>query len=229
MGQVAENIADVRRRIEAACQRAGRDPAEVTLVGASKTVGAAGLAEAMEAGLGVFGENYVQEAKGKVGQPPGAVWHLIGRLQTNKAALAVRLFALIHTLDSLRLALDLDRRAAALGKVQPVLIEVRLVPGAGRAGVPEADLPELASRVASLPNLDPRGLMCLPPFFEEPERARPYFAQLREARDRLRRATGLALPELSMGMSGDFETAIEEGATLVRVGTAIFGRRPARG
>lgn len=226
MSRVAENLARVRERMAAACQRAGREVAGVRLVAASKTVEPARLAEALAAGQLVFGENYVQEARRKAGELPGATWHLLGHLQTNKAAQAVRLFALIHSLDSVRLAEELDRRAAQLGKRQPVLIEVNLAGELSKTGVGEAQAPEMARRVAALPHLELLGLMCLPPFFDEPERARPYFARLRELRGELERALGLPLPELSMGMSGDYEVAIEEGATLVRVGTAIFGRRP---
>ncbi len=225
MSEVADNLALVRQRIAAACQRAGRDPSGVRLVAASKTVGPARIAEALAAGQKIFGENYVQEARGKAAELPGATWHFIGRLQTNKAAQAVKLFELIHSLDSARLAVELDRRARAAGKVQEVLIEVNLAGEETKAGVPEAELGDLVRRVSELANLELRGLMCLPPFFDQPERVRPYFIRLRRLRDELRESSGLALPELSMGMSGDFEAAIEEGATLVRVGTAIFGRR----
>ncbi len=225
MSEVADNLAAVKGRIEAACRRAGRDPAGVVLVAASKTVGAARLREALEAGQTLFGENYVQEARRKADHLPEARWHLIGHLQTNKAGQAVRLFELIHSVDSLRLAEELERRAAQAGKRQAILIEVNLAGEASKTGVPEADLFNLAAGVAALPHVELRGLMCLPPFFDEPEKARYYFVRLRLLREELRARLGLPLPELSMGMSGDYEVAIEEGATLVRVGTAIFGRR----
>ena len=226
---IAANLARVRERIRAACERAGRDPSAVQLVAASKTVEVARLAEALAAGQSVFGENYVQEAKRKARELTGATWHLhwhlLGHLQTNKAAPAVKLFDLIHSVDSLHLAEELDRRAREVGKVQAVLIEVNLAGEASKAGIVEEGLPELARGVAALPNLDLRGLMSVPPLELEPELARPYFARLRKLRDLLRQRLGLPLPELSMGMSGDFEVAIEEGATIVRVGTAIFGSR----
>jgi len=230
---LAQNLVNVRGRMATACERAGRDPSEVRLVAASKTVEPARIIEALAAGQFVFGENYVQEARHKAEavarhkaeSVTGAVWHLLGHLQGNKAAQAVKLFALIHSLDSLRLAEDLSRRAEQAGKVQPVLIEVNLAGELSKTGIDEAETLALVRRVGALPNLDLQGLMCLPPFFDEPERARSYFVRLRRLRDELRQASGLPLSELSMGMSGDFEVAIEEGATLVRVGTAIFGRR----
>jgi pyridoxal phosphate enzyme (YggS family) len=225
VSEIAENLAAVRERIGAACERAGRPASEVRLVAASKTVEPARLAQAVAAGQTLFGENYVQEARRKVEALPGATWHLIGHLQSNKAAQAVGLFDLIHSVDSGHLAAALDRRAGVLGKRQGVLIEVNLAGEASKTGVAEAEAAELVQLAASLPHLDLLGLMTMPPFFDEPERARPYFARLRELRERLREVTGLPLPELSMGMSGDYEVAIEEGATLVRVGTAVFGRR----
>ena len=151
-------------------------------------------------------------------------WHLIGHLQSNKAKYAAGLFDLIHSLDSEELARDLDREAAKIGKVQRVLIQVKLSQEEMKSGIAEELLPGLAEKTAGLGNLKLEGLMTIPPFFDHPERARPYFRRLRELRDNLRKR-GFDLPELSMGMSGDFETAIEEGATLVRIGTAIFGER----
>lgn len=190
----------------------------------TKTVEAAKVREAVEAGQTLFGENYVQEARAKASEVSGAEWHFIGHLQTNKARQAVGLFSLIHSLDSDRLAVELDRRAKAQGLIQPVLIEVSFGE-VTKTGVPEDALLPLVDRVLALPNLRLAGLMCMPPFFDEPERARPYFAQLARLKERLEDELDVELPELSMGMSGDYEVAIEEGATLVRVGTAIFGRR----
>jgi hypothetical protein len=194
-------------------------------VAASKTVEPERIQQALAAGQTVFGENYVQEARHKAEAVTGAVWHLLGHLQSNKAAQAVKIFALIHSLDSLRLAEELSRRAEQAGKVQPVLIEVNLAGELSKTGIDEGEVLPLVRRVKELPNLDLQGLMCIPPFFDEPERARSYFVRLRRLRDELRQASGLPLSELSMGMSGDYEVAIEEGATMVRVGTAIFGRR----
>jgi pyridoxal phosphate enzyme (YggS family) len=226
--QVAQNLALVNRRLADAAQRAGRDPAEVRLVAVSKKVAAARLSQALAAGQRWFGENYVQEAKGKIAAlGPGLSWHLIGSLQTNKAKEAVALFDLIHAVDRLKLAQALESAAARLGKVQAILIQVNLAAEDTKSGVAPAALPELLKAVADLPHLEVAGLMTMPPWFADPEAARPFFRALRELRDRLRDLIGLPLPELSMGMSGDYEVAVAEGATLVRVGTAIFGARPA--
>jgi pyridoxal phosphate enzyme (YggS family) len=226
--QVAQNLALVNRRLADAAQRAGRDPAEVRLVAVSKKVAAARLSQALAAGQRWFGENYVQEAKGKIAAlGPGLSWHLIGSLQTNKAKEAVALFDLIHAVDRLKLAQALESAAARLGKVQAILIQVNLAGEDTKSGAAPEALPELFKAVADLPHLEVAGLMTMPPWFADPEAARPFFRALRELRDRLRDLIGLPLPELSMGMSGDYEVAVAEGATLVRVGTAIFGARPA--
>lgn len=226
---IHERINAVRARIAAAAHACGRDPAAVRLVAVSKTWPAGALAAAHEAGLADFGENYVQEAKDKIaalGHLP-LTWHFIGHLQTNKARFAVRLFHLIHTLDSVRLARELDRHAGRVPKVQEVLIQVRLSAEETKSGALPEEVPALLREAAALPHLRVRGLMTLPPFFDDPERARPYFARLRELRDRLQEEapSGVSLGELSMGMTGDFEAAIAEGATIVRIGTAIFGKR----
>jgi len=227
VSQVAENLEVVNRRLTAAAQRAGRDPGEVRLVAVSKKVEVQRLRQAVAAGHRRFGENYVQEAKGKIAAlEPGLSWHLVGSLQTNKAREAAALFDLIHGVDRLRLAQALDQAAARLDKVQEVLIQVNLTGEATKSGVPPAEAAELVREAARLPHLRVVGLMTMPPWFADPEAARPYFQALRELRDRLRRLPDLPLPELSMGMSGDYEVAVEEGATLVRVGTAIFGARP---
>jgi pyridoxal phosphate enzyme (YggS family) len=178
----------------------------------------------------VLGENYVQEAQAKMaalGQVPVS-WHLIGHLQTNKARQAVELFDLIHSVDSLKLARELDKQAARFGKRQAVLIQVNTGGEASKSGVAVEEALALVAAAVRLEHLEVRGLMTIPPFFDAPERARPFFRQLRELRDRYRAAPGAspAVGELSMGMTGDFEAAIAEGATLVRVGTAIFGARP---
>jgi len=232
LSSIAENLARVRSRIGRAAERAGRDPAGVRLVAVSKTFPAQAAREAVEAGAAIMGENYAQEAKAKMAALADlkVEWHFIGRLQTNKAKEVVSGFGLIHSVDRLKLAQALDRRAAERpeGSPLPVLIQINLAGEETKGGAAESEAFDLIKDMAALPNLEPRGLMVMPPFFDQPERARPFFSRLarlaREARER----TGLALPELSMGMSGDFEVAVEEGATLVRVGSAIFGDRNKR-
>ena len=226
---VAENIERVNQRIRRACERSGRAVEDVRLIAVSKTMPAESVRQAYAAGLREFGENRVQEAAAKrqALSDLDAVWHLIGHLQSNKAKQACQLFSWIHSVDSLPLAQKIDRSAAALGRRLPVLIEVHLGEEASKFGVEEDDLAHLAEQVGALPSLELRGLMTLPPFFDNPEDARPFFRHLRElaARIEARNLPGVSMRELSMGMSHDFEIAIEEGATLVRVGTAIFGAR----
>jgi pyridoxal phosphate enzyme (YggS family) len=198
----------------------------VRLVAVSKTVDLERLRAAIDAGQDLFGENYLQEAAGKIAAlGRGVSWHLVGSLQSNKARGAVELFDLIHAVDRFKLARALDAAAARLGKVQDVLIQINQGGEATKSGVAPEAAPELLQEVARLPHLRVLGLMTMPPWFPDPEMARPYFRDLRELRDRLRELTGLPLTQLSMGMSDDFAMAVEEGATLVRVGTAIFGRR----
>lgn len=225
---IPERVRAVRRRIEEAAAACGRDPAEIRLVAVSKTWPPQAVVAAHEAGLGVFGENYVQEARDKIAALAALPlrWHLIGHLQANKAKVAVRLFDLIHTLDSVRLAREIDRLAARIPKVQDVLIQVSLAGEETKSGASPAEVPALLAEASRLSHLRVLGLMTIPPYFDDPERARPCFARLRALRDRLEEESGIALPELSMGMTGDFEAAIAEGATLVRIGTAIFGNRP---
>jgi pyridoxal phosphate enzyme (YggS family) len=224
-----ENVLRIQERIAAAAHRAGRRPEEITLIGVSKTHPPEAIREAYEVGLRHFGENRVQEWEGK--RPAigdfAATWHLIGHLQSNKAARAARLFHSIDSVDDFVLAQRLDRARGELNtpiKLR-VLIEVHLGDEESKSGVALRDLPALAENVARLDRLDFAGLMCIPPFLEDAEKVRPYFCQLRELRDDLSKRLGRALPVLSMGMSHDFEVAIEEGATEVRVGTAIFGKR----
>jgi pyridoxal phosphate enzyme (YggS family) len=224
--QVAQNLEEVRRAIADAARRAGRDPSTVRLVAVGKTVDLERIRAAMDAGQDLFGENYLQEARDKIavlGRRVG--WHLVGHLQSNKAKGAVELFDLIHAVDRLKLAEALDAAAARLGKIQDVLIQVNQGGEATKSGVAPEAAPALLQEVARLPHLRVLGLMTMPPWLPDPEAVRPYFRGLRELRDRLRGLTGLPLTELSMGMSGDFAVAVEEGATLVRVGTAIFGER----
>ena len=225
---IAHNLTMVRDRIAAAAKRAGRDPLSITLVAVTKTVGPEQVRQAVAAGAAVLGENRVQEAKEKFEQL-GAIarWHLIGTLQKNKAKYAVRFFELIHSLDSADLARELDRQAAKNGKVQDVLVEVNIAGEASKTGVAPRDAAALVREAAALQNIRVLGLMTMPPYSEDPESSRPHFRRLRELRDAIIKENipGMALRELSMGMSGDFEVAVEEGATLVRIGTAIFGER----
>ncbi len=220
---IAANVERVRERIARAAERAGRRPADVLLIGVSKTVEVERIRAAVAAGVTALGENRVQEAKAKVdalGRP--AAWHLIGHLQTNKVKDALDLFDVIHSVDRLELARELDRRAAARGKVVDVLLQVNVAAEASKGGVGPDAVGESLDAIGKLAHLRVRGLMTIPPEAERPDDARPWFRRLRELAERH------GLPELSMGMSGDFEVAVEEGATMVRVGTAIFGPRPVR-
>jgi PLP dependent protein len=227
---IAQALKDVRARIEAAARAAGRDPASVKLVAVSKTHPASAVREAYEAGQRDFGENYVQELVDKaeaLRDLPDLRWHLIGHLQRNKAKQVAPLVSLLHTVDGLELSRELAKRltAAAPGRVLPVLVEVSIAGEAQKHGVAPEALAELLEGIEALPALQLRGLMCVPPFTEAAEDARPHFERL----VRLQGEHGGAarLPELSMGMTHDLEQAVAAGATLVRVGTAIFGARPA--
>lgn len=226
---VAENVERVQDRIRRACVRSGRVPGDVRLVAVSKTMPAEAVRQAYAAGLREFGENRVQEAaaKQKELEDIDVTWHLIGHLQSNKARQACDLFSWIQSVDSLAIAQRIDRFATGLGHKLPVLIEVHLGDEASKFGVEESELVRLAQQVGALESLDLRGLMVLPPFFDDPQDVRPYFSRLRELAVRIeaRKLTGVQMRELSMGMSHDFEIAIEEGATIVRVGTALFGAR----
>lgn len=225
---LAENLEWVRERISIAAARAGRRAEEITLIAVSKTHSAEKIQALYEAGGRHFGENRVQERESKLSQTAGlkATWHMIGHLQKNKAARAVHLFNSIDSVDSLALAERLDRAAAELASRLRVLIEVKLDPEPAKSGVGSGEVRPLVAAVSLLPHLELRGLMGIPPYFDDPEQVRPFFHRLRELRDALRAEIGLdALPVLSMGMSHDFEVAIEEGATEVRVGTALFGAR----
>lgn len=226
MTGVAVRLQLVRDRIAAACARAGRDPGSVRLVAVSKTVPVAGVAEALAAGQTLFGENRVQEALAKMSEAgPEATWHLVGHLQKNKARHAAGAFELIHGLDDSELALELDRRAAIRSMTQPVLVQANLSGEATKRGSDEDGLMPLLTAVAGLPHLELRGLMIIPPPVDDPELSRPWFRRLKDLRDRAASILAQPIPELSMGMTDDFEVAIEEGATLVRIGRAIFGER----
>ena len=217
---VAEQLARVRERMAAACRQAGRSPDEVTLVGVSKGVPAQRVAEAHAAGLQDVGENRVQEAAAKIealaAQGVRPRWHLVGHLQTNKAKTIAGLFVILHSVDSVRLAQALSRRAP---EPLPILLEVNVAQEASKFGFTPREVASALRSIADLPNLEVRGLMTVAPQTDEPESVRPVFQRLRELRDEL------GLRELSMGMTNDFEVAIEEGATMVRVGRAIFGER----
>jgi hypothetical protein len=227
---LAQRLAGVRSRMASAAKRAGRASEELQLIVVSKTHPPELLREAIAAGVTDLGENRVQEADGKIEEvgPESARWHLIGHLQSNKARRAVQLFDVIHSLDSIALARKLDRSCQELQRNElPVLIQVDLGHEATKSGVDENELSQLIEAVNSCERLSLIGLMTLPPFFDDPELTRPFFSQLRELRDRYssRGAFAGSHGELSMGMTHDFEVAIEEGATMVRVGTAIFGER----
>ena len=225
---IEDNIKTVMGRIVSAAKRAGRDPASVRLVVVTKTVDPERIKEAVDAGATILGENRVQEAKEKI-EKLGSVasWHLIGRLQVNKARHAVKLFDLIHSVDSPELAAEIDKQAAKIGKVQSILVEVNIAGEASKAGMAVKNAPALVREIAKHGNITVQGLMTIPPFSEQPEDSRPYFCVLRELAESMKRENipNTAMKELSMGMSGDFEVAVEEGATLVRVGTSIFGER----
>ncbi len=228
MEQIKQNLEEIKRRLKDAARCAGRDPAEIRLVAVTKTVGPERLQEAVAAGQVLFGENYVQEAKTKIASlGPGLTWHFVGHLQSNKARVAVELFDLIHSVDRLSLAQALEQAAGRLGKVQNILLQVNLAGEESKSGIAPENAQALLRDISKMPHLKVMGLMTMPPWFDEPERVRPYLKELRELRDRLRRLNLVEgdLPELSMGMTGDFEVAVAEGATLVRIGTAIFGRR----
>ena len=229
MIDIVENVAQVQERIAAACQRSGREPVDVKLVAISKTFLPECIRAAYEAGLRDFGENRVQEAAAK--RPALAdlsiTWHLVGHLQSNKAKAARELFHCVHSLDSFRLAQKLDQAAPSGAGRVAVLLEVNLGAEASKAGVGESEIVQLAQQVSQLAALEVRGLMVIPPFFDDPELVRPYFRRLRELAREIesKNIPNLSMQELSMGMSHDFEVAIEEGATIIRLGTAIFGAR----
>jgi pyridoxal phosphate enzyme (YggS family) len=226
---LAENLGQLKTRIATACQRAGRDPASVTLMAVTKTHPPETVQAAADLGVVFFGENKVQEAKAKIPQCPGKLrWHFIGHLQSNKARDAVELFEMIQSVDSLALAQELNKRCEQAGKRMPILLEVNLAGEASKFGyAPSRLLAELAE-LNALPRLEVHGLMTVPPWKPIAEQTRPFFREARELKQRCEDALGAPLPQLSMGMSGDFEVAIEEGATLVRIGTALFGERAKR-
>ena len=224
-----QQLEQIRLRIRQAAESCNRDADSVRLVAVSKTIAADIVKEAIEAGVTILGENYVQEARDKfkaLAQYPVS-WHFIGHLQSNKAKYAVRLFDLIHSVDSLKLAHELDKQAGKLEKIQQILVQVNISAEDTKSGISTDEAPRLIAEISRLKNLAVKGLMTMPPYFYQPQKVQPFFAALRELRDQISEQTlpNVSLDELSMGMTGDFEVAIKEGATLVRIGTAIFGER----
>jgi pyridoxal phosphate enzyme (YggS family) len=223
-----ERLENVKDRINKAALKCNRDPESIQLVAVSKTISANRVKEAIDAGVTALGENYVQEARDKfnvLGTYPVS-WHFIGHLQSNKAKYAVRLFDLIHSVDALKLARELNKQAKKINKIQDILIQINIGQEPSKSGSAIENAVNLIKDIILFENLSLKGLMAMPPFFNNPEKTRPYFIALRNLRDQIHNAfPKLVLNELSMGMTGDFEIAIEEGATLVRIGTAIFGER----
>jgi len=225
---IATNLENIMERIEKASIKAGRDPKSVRLVAVTKTKPADAVIEAAQAGHKIFGENYVQELTAKAALVKEPVeWHFIGALQSNKVKYIAGLVTLIHSVDRLSLAMEIEKQWGKLGKICDILVEVNVSGEKTKAGTSRAEAMQLVEGIAEMPHLRIKGLMTMPPFFDEPELARPYFQELRELAAMIdaRKITNVEMRELSMGMSGDFEAAIEEGATLVRVGSAIFGSR----
>jgi len=222
-------LTTIQERIAKAARQAGREAADIRLVAVSKTMPVEMLRAAIDYGVNLFGENYIQEAREKFNalytQPVS--WHFIGHLQSNKAKYAVKMFDLIHSVDSLKLAREIHKQAAKIQKTQHVLVQVNIAEEATKSGVSADAAIALITAMRELENISVQGLMTMPPYFNAPEKVRPYFAALRQLRDQIQNLAlpGISMAELSMGMTGDFEAAIQEGATLVRIGTAIFGER----
>lgn len=226
---IKQHLESINQRIHRAAEASGRRPEEVRLVAVSKTVPKEKIILAVKAGVATLGENYVQEAREKFNDlyTLPVSWHFIGHLQSNKAKYVVKIFDLIHSIDSVKLAREIDRQAKKINKIQEVLIQVNVAGEAGKSGTQVEGARDLIRDVGRLENVAVKGLMTMPPYFNAPEKVRPYFKALRELRDRIAAEDheNISLDELSMGMSGDFEVAIQEGATLIRIGTAIFGER----
>ena len=224
-----KRLNNVKERIKKAAINCGRKPDTVHLVAVSKTMPENTVREAITAGVNILGENYIQEARDKINALSSCPvsWHFIGHLQSNKAKYAVQLFDMIHTVDSLKLAHELNKQAKKINKIQQILIQVNISMESTKSGIHEEGAQKLIKEISLFENLSIKGLMTMPPFFNNPEKARPYFSALRDLRDKIRNKAikNINMQELSMGMTGDFEVAIKEGATLVRVGTAIFGER----
>ncbi len=230
MQDIEENLKQVRKNIERALEKARRDAKDVTLIAVSKTHPVEAIREVIDAGHLIFGESRVQEAKAKIPLLPANVrWHFIGHLQKNKIRHALPLFEIVHSVDSLELAETIDRAAGKLGLYPRVLLEVNVAGEASKYGFSAESLREALGQLLSLDRVQIEGLMTIAPYSQDPENSRRYFAALRNLRDSIEDSEQIGLPTLSMGMSGDFEVAIEEGATMVRIGTSIFGSRPAPG
>lgn len=228
MSQIADNILSVKERIEKAALKAGRAPGDIKLVAVSKRIGVEEIRDAISTGATILGESYVQEAKEKIEEIGHHVqWHMIGHLQTNKVKQAISLFDMIHSVDRIGLAKEIDKRAKQSGKRVSVLIQVNISHETTKSGIERDSAISLVSEITNLTNIKAEGLMTMPPYFDDPEYARPYFKSLRELKEEIerKRFVNISMKELSMGMSNDFEIAIEEGATIIRVGTAIFGER----
>lgn len=224
---LADNLKTLQQRIRAACDRCDREPNSITLLAVAKTHPPETVKAAADLGLSVFGENKVQEARSKIPLCPGKLrWHFIGHLQSNKCRDAVELFEMIQSVDSLSLAQEINKRCEQVAKRMPVLLEVNVAGEASKFGYKPEQLLAQLKEINALPRIEIQGLMTVPPWTDEPEKARPHFQRLRELKPQCERILGAPLPHLSMGMSGDFEVAIEEGATIVRIGTALFGPRP---
>ena len=231
---ISENLVQVKRCIIEAAKRAGRDPSGVRLLAVTKEQSDATVAKGIQAGMTLLGENKVQEASGKIeafGRKNGLEWHFIGRLQKNKVKFIFDLFDLIHSVDSLALAEAIHKKAQRIGSCMPILLQVNISGEKSKLGIDPLDLPREIRKFAKLEGVKISGLMTIPPFDRDPETSRPYYARLRELRDTCSSLNipRICLDELSMGMSNDYEVAIEEGATLVRVGTGLFGPRPSLG
>ena len=224
-----QRLETVKERIRNAANGCGRDPESVHLVAVSKTMPADIVLEAIQAGATILGENYIQESREKVDQlsSHNVSWHFIGHLQSNKAKYAVKLFDMIHSVDKVKLAREIDKSAKKIDKIQQILIQVNISEENTKSGTTVENTMSLLREVSQFPNLSIMGLMTMPPYYNNPEKARPFFISLRELRDQVvaENIPGISMDHLSMGMTGDFEVAIEEGATLVRIGTAIFGER----
>lgn len=226
MLEISENLTVIRNRIRAACSRVGRDPESVQLIAVSKTFPVGDIREALDAGQHLFGESRLQEAAPKISDlPSGIEWHFIGRVQSNKVRKILPLFHYIHAVDSLKLAVYIDSVAAEIGFRPKIFLQINQSGEETKGGFGVAELRDAIHEIAGLKHLEVVGLMTIPPAVEDPEDARHWFAEINSLRDELASLHGIKLPYLSMGMSGDFEVAIEEGATHVRVGSAIFGRR----
>jgi pyridoxal phosphate enzyme (YggS family) len=228
MSKIEKNIEIIRETITEAAAKAGRNAGDVKIMGVTKTVDDERIMEAIDSGITIMGENYVQEAKRKIEMMGhDCEWHMIGHLQSNKAKYAVRLFDMIHSIDRLSLAKELDKRAKGSGAIMKVLIEVNTGGEETKSGVPQDEAIDLVRAVSRLDNLSVQGLMTMPPWFDSPEDARPYFVKLRDLKNRIvdEAIEGIEMGVLSMGMTDDYGVAVEEGATIVRIGRAIFGER----